>query len=64
LYFDSTLIKFYLDLKAFSHFAGLSHLGQFLLANRLATLKQNSDYHDWWQASTPAHLSGLESNAT
>lgn len=29
------------------------------MINRLATLTQNSDLGDWWQASNPAHIPGL-----
>jgi len=29
------------------------------MTNRLATLKQKSDYRDQWQAYNPAHLPGL-----
>jgi hypothetical protein len=43
----------------FSHLPGLSHLDNFCITSRLATLTQKSDYLDQWQASNPAHLPGL-----
>jgi len=43
----------------FSHLSGLSHLDNFFISNRLATLTKKTCLGDWWQASTPAHLPGL-----
>jgi hypothetical protein len=42
-----------------SHLPGLSHLDNFCMINRLATLTHKSTYHDQWQASNPALLPGF-----
>jgi len=38
---------------------GLSHLENFSMSNRLATMTDKSAYHDQWQAFNPTHLPGL-----
>ena len=42
-----------------NHLSRLSHMDNYCLTNRLATMTDKSAYRDQWQAFNPTHLPGL-----
>jgi len=64
LHLDTLLIKFLHTVTSFSHLPGLSHLDNFSMTNRLASVTPKSGNSDLRQASNTAHLPGLKNNAT